>query len=74
MPDPIVTNLVFTKSTMQQIMTAYLDLSTTIILVLWEAKLKWDINNNTQANLSTIALGFLYSTGQEDNPYKAGTL
>jgi hypothetical protein len=74
MPDRIVTNLVFTKSAMQQITAAYPDLSTTIISVLRGAKSKWDINNNTQANLSTTALGFLRSAGQEDDPYKAGTL
>jgi hypothetical protein len=74
MPDHIVTNPVFTKSAMQQIMAAYPDLLTTTISVLRGAKSKWDINNNTQANLSTTALGFLRGAGQEDNPYKAGTL
>ena len=74
MPDHIITNPVFTKSAMQQITAAYPDLSTTTISVLRGAKSKWNINNNTQANLSTTALGFLRSAGQEDNPYKAGTL
>jgi hypothetical protein len=55
-------------------MAAYLDLSTTAISVLRGAKSKWDINNDIQANLSTTTLGFLRNAGQEDDPYKAGTL
>jgi hypothetical protein len=58
----------------QQITAVYPDLSTTAISVLRGAKSKWDINNDTQANLFTTALGFLRGAGQEDNPYKAGTL
>jgi hypothetical protein len=44
------------------------------IAVLWGAKSKWDIANDSEANLLTIALAILRGVGQEDDPYKAGTL